>query len=101
MNTESRIPKFTGSAKEWAISMYKSGLAFHIDDNPRDITSLETNVATFTEAECVELDAIVEAFSAEDTELYFETVIDLTNNEVDQDSIVDNFLDEKSTSHRA
>lgn len=69
-----RIPD-TENAHDWALEMYRLGLAFHIDDDPADIVD-DQGQPMFNEEEIRDLRVVIENFSDAEAEEYFETVLD-------------------------
>lgn len=74
----SRIPDCE-NMEDWARAMFRLGLAFHLDDDPREIVEVMPEglgPPLFTEEECLELDAILHNLTEEEVEIYHQTIVD-------------------------
>ncbi|MDV7211281.1 hypothetical protein [Azotobacter beijerinckii] len=68
MQIISRIPQpfgtTFGDARDWFIAMRDANLLFHLEDDPADIVHIGSGERLFTDAEVVELRAILDRFLA-------------------------------------
>jgi hypothetical protein len=74
-----RIPKFE-DVVQWATAMYEAGLAYHIDDNPDQLTRIlgGHQVPLFSLEERDTLNEICNSLTIEQRDLYFQTVVALS-----------------------
>ena len=72
---ESRIPELTGTSKAaanaWLKALHKSGLMFHLDNDPKDLVKISDGTPTFSDSEAVEVSEILDRlFKKRGDELY-------------------------------
>lgn len=62
---ESRIPEYSNSSFDgmlvWFAEMSVRGLLFHPEDKPEDIVAIDNNQPFFNDAECQQLNLILES----------------------------------------